>query len=108
MFGTKALEQFLDRLVELPQYCSHILQISHLHGTHPELVDFVERALARISSSSLGKDEENTYVPHDGFTAATSESSEVNSVKFFPLVIPCLSVLSNTSCPSRLFTLNNV
>ncbi|WRX18737.1 CCR4-Not complex component [Theobroma cacao] len=77
LFGTKALEQFLDRLVELPQYCSHILQISHLHGTHPELVDFVECALARISSSSLGKDEENTYVPHDGFTAATSESSEM-------------------------------
>ncbi|XP_052210992.1 uncharacterized protein LOC127813907 isoform X2 [Diospyros lotus] len=50
VFGTKALEQFLDRLIEWPQYCNHILQISHLRGSHPELVAFIERALARISS----------------------------------------------------------
>ncbi|XP_076942862.1 uncharacterized protein LOC143612873 [Bidens hawaiensis] len=49
-FGTKALEKFLDRLIEWPQYCQHILQISHLRGTHPELVAFIERALARNSS----------------------------------------------------------
>ncbi|KAL2514000.1 transcription regulator [Forsythia ovata] len=51
VFGTKALEQFVDRLVEWPQYCNHILQISHLRGTHTELVAFIERTLARISSS---------------------------------------------------------
>ncbi|XWS60105.1 hypothetical protein CRYUN_Cryun07bG0005900 [Craigia yunnanensis] len=75
VFGTKALEQFLDRLVELPWYCTLILQISHLHGTHPELVDFVESSLAWISSSCLEKDEENTYViyPQEGSTTATSE-----------------------------------
>ncbi|KAK2981456.1 hypothetical protein RJ640_017478, partial [Escallonia rubra] len=50
VFGTKALEQFVDRLIEWPQYCNHILQISHLRGTHSELVAFIERALARISS----------------------------------------------------------
>ncbi|KAG9452304.1 hypothetical protein H6P81_005208 [Aristolochia fimbriata] len=50
VFGAKALEQFVDRLVEWPQYCNHILQISHLCGTHAELVAFIERALARISS----------------------------------------------------------
>lgn len=49
-FGTKALEQFLDRLIEWPQYCNHILQISHLRGTHSELVLFIEQSLARISS----------------------------------------------------------
>lgn len=49
-FGTKALDKFLDRLNEWPQYCQHILQISHLRGTHPELVAFIERELARISS----------------------------------------------------------
>ncbi|KAA8539793.1 hypothetical protein F0562_026485 [Nyssa sinensis] len=52
-FGTLALEQFLDRLVEWPQYCNHILQISHLRGTHPELVAFIEHTLARISSGHL-------------------------------------------------------
>lgn len=51
VFGTKALEQFMDRLVEWPQYCNHILQISHLRGTHPELVVVIERTLARVSSS---------------------------------------------------------
>ncbi|GAV69286.1 Not1 domain-containing protein/DUF3819 domain-containing protein [Cephalotus follicularis] len=50
VFGTKALEQFVDRLIEWPQYCNHILQISHLRGTHSELVAFIERALSRISS----------------------------------------------------------
>ncbi|CAM0956224.1 unnamed protein product [Alopecurus aequalis] len=51
MFGTAALEQFMDRVIEWPQYCNHILQISHLRGTHAELVSAIERALAKISSS---------------------------------------------------------
>ena len=51
VFGTKALEQFVDRMIEWPQYCNHILQISHLRNTHSELVAFIEQALARISSS---------------------------------------------------------
>ncbi|CAA0820384.1 transcription regulators [Striga hermonthica] len=50
-FGAKALEQFVDRLVEWPQYCNHILQISHLRVTHSELVAFVERMLNRISEA---------------------------------------------------------
>ncbi|GMI99089.1 hypothetical protein like AT1G02080 [Hibiscus trionum] len=53
LFGTKALEQFVDRLIEWPQYCNHILQISHLRATHSELVAFIERALAMISSGHL-------------------------------------------------------
>ncbi|KAK1364557.1 CCR4-NOT transcription complex subunit 1 [Heracleum sosnowskyi] len=51
MFGTKALEQFVDRLAEWPQYCNHILQISHLRGTHSELVALIDRTLVKISSS---------------------------------------------------------
>ncbi|XP_062201118.1 uncharacterized protein LOC133903692 isoform X2 [Phragmites australis] len=51
MFGTTALEQFMDRLIEWPQYCNHILQISHLRGTHAELVSAIEQALAKISLS---------------------------------------------------------
>ncbi|KAI3690357.1 hypothetical protein L2E82_48368 [Cichorium intybus] len=49
-FGTKALENFLDRVVEWPQYCQHILQIPHLRGTHLEIVTFIEKELTRISS----------------------------------------------------------
>ncbi|XP_017218466.1 uncharacterized protein LOC108195949 isoform X2 [Daucus carota subsp. sativus] len=51
IFGTKALEQFVERVIEWPQYCNHILQISHLRGTHSELVACIERALVKISPS---------------------------------------------------------
>lgn len=41
----------MDRVIEWPQYCNHILQISHLRGTHFEMFSAIERALAKISSS---------------------------------------------------------
>ncbi|MCO5612109.1 hypothetical protein L7F22_066371 [Adiantum nelumboides] len=49
-FGLAALEKFRDRLVEWPQYCNHILQISHMREAHGALVEFIERALARLSA----------------------------------------------------------
>ncbi|KAJ0255219.1 CCR4-NOT transcription complex subunit 1 [Hirschfeldia incana] len=63
LFGSKALEQFVNRLVELPQYCNHILQISHLRSTHPELVTVIEQALSRISSGNL---ESDASISHPG------------------------------------------
>jgi hypothetical protein len=51
-FGLTALEKFRDRLVEWPQYCNHILQISHMREAHGSLVEFIQRALARVSSES--------------------------------------------------------
>lgn len=54
VFGTKALEQFINRLDEWPQYCNHILQISHLRGTHLELVAYIEGVLARQSHGGNG------------------------------------------------------
>ncbi|EPS67619.1 hypothetical protein M569_07155, partial [Genlisea aurea] len=50
-FGTLALEQFLDRLVEWPQYCNHILQISHLRIAHSNLVTMTELALSKRSGT---------------------------------------------------------
>ncbi|CAH9118024.1 unnamed protein product [Cuscuta europaea] len=50
-FGIKALDQFRERLIEWPQYCNHILQISHLRANHLDIVLYIERALARISSA---------------------------------------------------------
>ncbi|XP_010258903.1 PREDICTED: CCR4-NOT transcription complex subunit 1 isoform X3 [Nelumbo nucifera] len=81
VFGVKALEQFLDRLVEWPQYCNHILQIAHLRGTHSELVAFIERALARISSghsepnggiSSTEQHQVSTQAPMENVEASES------------------------------------
>ncbi|XP_061969230.1 uncharacterized protein LOC133692363 [Populus nigra] len=82
VFGTKALEKFVDRLIEWPQYCNHILQISHLRGTHAELVAFIERALARISSGHLESDGINnaSAAHHHGLSQAASVNGESNSI----------------------------
>ncbi|XP_022944795.1 CCR4-NOT transcription complex subunit 1-like isoform X1 [Cucurbita moschata] len=66
VFGTKAVEQFVDRLIEWPQYCNHILQISHLRTSHMELVAFIEQALLKISAGHSDSD-------------ATSGNVELNS-----------------------------
>ncbi|XP_022770231.1 CCR4-NOT transcription complex subunit 1-like isoform X3 [Durio zibethinus] len=80
LFGTKALEQFVDRLIEWPQYCNHILQISHLRATHSELVTFIERALARISSGHLESDgSHNPSVHHQVSSQVAPGNGELNS-----------------------------
>jgi hypothetical protein len=81
VFGTLALEQFVDRLIEWPQYCNHILQISHLRGTHSELVAFIEQALARISSGHSDTDggSHASVVNHHGSSQASSGNLEVNA-----------------------------
>jgi CCR4-NOT transcription complex subunit 1 len=45
-FGMCALEQFKQRLVEWPQYCHHILQISHVRQSHEELINYIQNALS--------------------------------------------------------------
>ncbi|KAL4564839.1 hypothetical protein LXL04_028911 [Taraxacum kok-saghyz] len=52
-FGIKALEKFLDRLVEWPPYCQHILKIRHLRDTHLELVAVIQKELDKIPSDQL-------------------------------------------------------
>ncbi|XP_043805903.1 CCR4-NOT transcription complex subunit 1 isoform X2 [Manihot esculenta] len=95
VFGTKALEQFVDRLIEWPQYCNHILQISHLRGTHSELVSFIERALARISSGHLESDGSSnaSAAHHHGLSQASSGNEELNSVSITPPVQQLSSTL---------------
>ncbi|KAF9687700.1 hypothetical protein SADUNF_Sadunf02G0120300 [Salix dunnii] len=85
VFGTKALEQFVDRLIEWPQYCNRILQISHLRGTHAELVAFIERALARISSRHLESNGINndSVAYHHGLSQVASVNGEVRNRFFF-------------------------
>ncbi|CAL5366920.1 unnamed protein product [Camellia sinensis] len=78
-YGILALEQFLDRLVDLPLLCNHILQISHLHGTHVELIAFIEHTLARISSSHLISNGGSSSFtdPHSGSIPTTVEMVEL-------------------------------
>ncbi|PON57727.1 CCR4-NOT transcription complex subunit [Trema orientale] len=80
VFGTKALEQFVDRLIEWPQYCNHILQISHLRSTHSELVSFIEQALARISSGHSDSEggSQASSVHHHGPYQVTTGNMDLN------------------------------
>uniref|UniRef100_A0A1J3EG21 CCR4-NOT transcription complex subunit 1 n=1 Tax=Noccaea caerulescens TaxID=107243 RepID=A0A1J3EG21_NOCCA len=89
IFGSKALEQFVNRLVELPQYCNHILQISHLRSTHPELVTVIEQALSRISSGNL---ESDASVSHPGPSQSFPGNGELISSGIGPsaLQLPSL------------------
>ncbi|KAJ9563300.1 hypothetical protein OSB04_008460 [Centaurea solstitialis] len=57
LFGTKALESFVDCLIEWPEYSQEILQISHLHLTHSKLVLVINQTLACTSSSHPESDE---------------------------------------------------
>ncbi|KAM7508804.1 hypothetical protein LguiA_019257 [Lonicera macranthoides] len=85
VFGIMALEQFLDRMIEWPQYCNHILQISHLRGTHMELVAFIERALARISSGHVEPDV-GLSPPADQLHASLSLANLEMPVSLFPSI----------------------
>ncbi|XP_004306964.1 PREDICTED: CCR4-NOT transcription complex subunit 1-like [Fragaria vesca subsp. vesca] len=86
VFGTMALEQFVERLIEWPQYCNHILQISHLRNTHSELVVFIEQALARISSGNSDPEGSNhaSAVHHHGPSQVTSGNVELNGSSILP------------------------
>ncbi len=74
----------MDRLIEWPQNCNHILQISHLRAIKAELVAFVERALAKISSGHLETDAANNPPPiqHHISSQATSGNGEVEMFFF--------------------------
>ncbi|PIA29475.1 hypothetical protein AQUCO_06000080v1 [Aquilegia coerulea] len=94
VFGAKALEQFVDRLVEWPQYCNHILQISHLRGTHSDLVAFIEKALARISSGHTESNGAAAAVDqHQSLNQAITENMEVTE--------PSWKVGSSPSLPGQ-------
>jgi CCR4-NOT transcription complex subunit 1 len=56
-FGKLALEQFRSRLIEWPQYCSHLVQIAHFSGRCPELFQEAQRA---ISSTPTQAQTDNT------------------------------------------------
>ena len=71
----------MDRLIEWPQYCNHILQISHLRSTHSELVAFIEQALARISSGHTDSELSNqaSAAHHHSPNQVTSGNVDVSS-----------------------------
>ena len=83
-FGTKALEQFVSRLYEWPQYCNHILQISHMHSSHPQLVACIEVVLAQRSHS------ENDPVDQLNISSTTVDEVIANGVSSHAFICSCL------------------
>jgi CCR4-NOT transcription complex subunit 1 len=55
-FGMCALEQFKQRLVEWPQYCHHILQITHVRQAHEELINYIQEALSSSRPAGVAPD----------------------------------------------------
>jgi CCR4-NOT transcription complex subunit 1 len=45
-FGRISLEQFRSRLIEWPQYCSHLIQIAHLQSHCPELYKEAQKSIS--------------------------------------------------------------
>ena len=87
-FGLAALEKFRDRLVEWPQYCNHILQISHMREAHGSLVEFIQRALTRVSSESTT-------------SHSVSQPDAHNSTVQVPATIPIVSTAESTEVTEK-------
>lgn len=89
VFGTKALEQFVDRMIEWPQYCNHLLQISHLRATNSDLAAYIERALARITAPHNESDTFHSATgDQHGPNQVSATSMEVNGISSSEF--PCL------------------
>eukprot|EP00252_Welwitschia_mirabilis_P002749 TRINITY_DN12719_c0_g2_i1.p1 TRINITY_DN12719_c0_g2~~TRINITY_DN12719_c0_g2_i1.p1 ORF type:complete len:2025 (+),score=405.51 TRINITY_DN12719_c0_g2_i1:577-6075(+) len=103
-FGLTALEQFRDRLVEWPQYCNHILQISHLREAHGELIEFIDGALASISSSQTEqgggnaaiRDQSENSIQTDITETTQLQTSQVGNVSVSTPALPGSGLLSNS------------
>ncbi len=75
-FGMCALEQFKQRLVEWPQYCHHILQISHVRQSHEDLINYIQNALSSgRKDTATPTNSQQAPQPGAGVTAAQGPSS---------------------------------
>jgi len=75
-FGVQALIQFQRRLYEWPQYCSHLLQITHLCQSYSDLAPFLQSVIAGNPSPNLPfPEQEPSSMGHN--IEAASESSSI-------------------------------
>jgi len=72
-FGKLALDQFRQRLVEWPQYCSHVIQIPHLSRHCAELFQEAHRALNNPPTTTGNS-------PYNPQTPASPSDFPVNSM----------------------------
>ncbi|CAM9216626.1 unnamed protein product, partial [Ectocarpus fasciculatus] len=55
-FGRISLEQFRSRLIEWPQYCSHLIQIAHLQRHCPELYKEAQKSISNPTPPTAATD----------------------------------------------------
>ncbi|KAJ3339474.1 hypothetical protein HDU93_008188 [Gonapodya sp. JEL0774] len=55
-FGALALSQFIQRLPEWPQYCTHLLAISHFKEALPDLCKLVETASQEAIAANIDRE----------------------------------------------------
>ncbi|KVH97106.1 hypothetical protein Ccrd_000794, partial [Cynara cardunculus var. scolymus] len=84
VFGTKALESFVDCLIEWPEYSQKILQFSDLCLTHPRLVLVIEQTLLGPSSSHPKSDEGHNPGTNQHHSSIPPANAEI-SASSFPL-----------------------
>nr|CAG8466511.1 6213_t:CDS:10 [Entrophospora candida] len=82
IFGIQALMQFQSRLLEWPQYCSHLLQIPQLQQSHPDIIQYVnfEQQPIKFLNNSIINDsmnnpeQSNRIIEKPIFTALTLDT----------------------------------
>ncbi|KAL4585826.1 hypothetical protein LXL04_010452 [Taraxacum kok-saghyz] len=101
-FGIHALENYVDRLIEWPEYCQKVLQISQLRDTHPELVSIIEHTLSRTSCGLRESDKAHnasTDLQHSSIPPRTNVQM---SGSYLPLTIDWSHLGSQVSSPTHL------
>ncbi|EGF78328.1 hypothetical protein BATDEDRAFT_35788 [Batrachochytrium dendrobatidis JAM81] len=123
-FGVQALLQFLNRLVEWPQYCALLLQIEHLRDAHPDIIQAIKNAQKQVVTASTGASDPIRYADTseakpmaismklDSQSAALSSADDglvFKTVNLDPLPEDVVSELPSESIQDKiLFIVNNV
>ena len=102
-FGIHALFQFQRRLLDWPQYCSHLLQIPHLCQGYPDLIPFLQAIISGTPISTLPfPEEDESRLREQGISNESSAGTSSLEVKF------SAAAPSDTIRDKILFVLNNI
>lgn len=111
-FGVQALIQFQRRLLDWPQYCSHLLQIPHLCQAYPDLVPFLQAIISGTPISSLPfPEEDESRAVRDPVLAADYNGLETKSAVTAPadaIRDKILFVLNNMSASNLDIKVNDL
>jgi len=94
-FGRIALDQFRQRLGEWPQFCSHLIQISHLVRYCPDVHRDAQNALAAPTQQQHGVQQQITLSP--SLSAMSFGAQQRNS---FDIATSGMGAMNITSTPS--------